>query len=389
MGTLKQDRTEALKEFEDAPDSALFNQENIAFVRDCSTATLERDRWTGNGIPYIKIGRAVKYRKIDVLTWLAQHQPQNSTSEALDMNRNEAARFGSAGYDNKQHNHYISNSVDLIKEFRDFIIVNGETPPAAIVPDGILHRFKDDSGNLNCFYTLHVDGRAAGMIGNWKTGLKVNWKAEGNYPNLNDSQKLEFQIEKHRQEVIRKSEEKARHQDAAAKASYIWNRSKPATTYPYLTKKGIQAHCARLYKGVLVIPIWNKNLLVSLQFIDKSGNKKMLTGGKLKGSSCTIGTYQSGNPVLIAEGFATGASLFESTGYLTVIAFSAGNLKQVAIDTRSLYPNNEIIVCGDNDKSGVGQIAAREAALAIGGKYIKPPIVGNDWNDELSGVNHG
>jgi putative DNA primase/helicase len=110
----------------------------------------------------------------------------------------------------------------------------------------------------------------------------------------------------------------------------------------------------------------------------------MLSGGKLKGSSCNIGTHQSGNPVLIAEGFATGASLFEQTGHLTVIAFSAGNLKQVAIDTRSLYSTDEIIVCGDNDVSGVGQTAAREAALAIGGKYIIPELVGCDFNDVLN-----
>ena len=261
---------------------------------------------------------------------------------------------------------------------------NGITPPDVIILDGVLHRFKDDSGKLNCWYTAHVDGRAAGTVGNWKTGLKVNWKAEGNYPRLTDSQRLDFQIEKHRQELIRKQEEKARHQEAAAKASYIWNRATTATTYPYLTKKGIQAHCARLYKETLIIPVWNKNVLVSLQFIDKSGNKKMLSGGKLKGSSCNIGTYQSGNPVLIAEGFATGASLFESTSYLTVIAFSAGNLKQVAVDTRSIYSTDEIIVCGDNDVSGVGQIAAREAALAIGGKYIIPELVGCDFNDVLN-----
>lgn len=273
---------------------------------------------------------------------------------------------------------------EVINQFSNFILDNGETPPPVINPNGILHRFKDTSGKLNCWYSLHIDGRAAGVFGNWKTGLKVNWRAEGDYPKLTDSQRLDFQIEKHRQELIRKSEEKARHQEAITKASYIWSHATPATTYSYLTKKGIKAHCARLYRDALVIPVWNKNVLASLQFIDESGNKKMLTGGKLKGSSCTIGQYQSGNPVLIAEGFATGASLFESTGYLTVIAFSAGNLKQVAIDTRSLYPCNEIIVCGDNDASGVGQRAAREAALAIGGKYIIPELVGCDFNDVLN-----
>ena len=275
--------------------------------------------------------------------------------------------------------------MENIKEtIRNVMRDNGITPPDTIILDGVLHRFKDESGKLNFWYTAHVDGRAAGTVGNWKTGLKVNWKAEGNFPRLTDAQRLDFKIEKHRQELIRKSEEKARHQEAITKATYIWTRATPATTYSYLTKKGIQAHCARLYKDTLVIPIWNKNLLASLQFIDKDGNKKMLSGGQLKGSSCTIGAYQSGNPILIVEGFATGASLFESTGYLTVIAFSAGNLKQVAIDTRSTYSNSEIIVCGDNDASGGGQIAAREAALAISGKYIIPESVGCDFNDVLN-----
>ncbi|MGZ4956189.1 MAG: helix-turn-helix domain-containing protein [Methylobacter sp.] len=79
---LAQTRTKALAEFYSAPDTSLFNQTIVALVRDCSTATLERDRWAGGGIPFIKIGRAVKYRKTDVLAWLEQYQPQQSTSAA-------------------------------------------------------------------------------------------------------------------------------------------------------------------------------------------------------------------------------------------------------------------------------------------------------------------
>jgi hypothetical protein len=74
-------RTEALAEFDSAPDTTLFNQTVVAYVRDCSIATMERDRWAGTGIKFIKVNRAVKYRKSDVLVWLAQYQPQNSTSD--------------------------------------------------------------------------------------------------------------------------------------------------------------------------------------------------------------------------------------------------------------------------------------------------------------------
>ena len=97
---------------------------------------------------------------------------------------------------------------------RNVKLDNGIAPPETILLDGVLHRFKDESGKLNCWYTAHVDGRAAGTVGNWKTGLKINWKAEGDYPKLTDSQRLDFQIEKDCQELVRKSEERTRHQEA-------------------------------------------------------------------------------------------------------------------------------------------------------------------------------
>jgi hypothetical protein len=75
------DRITALQEFDSAPENALFNQQTIAHVRSCSTATLERDRWAGGGIPFVKINRAVRYRKSDVLAWINQHAILASTSE--------------------------------------------------------------------------------------------------------------------------------------------------------------------------------------------------------------------------------------------------------------------------------------------------------------------
>ena len=57
----------------------------------------------------------------------------------------------------------------------------------------------------------------------------------------------------------------------------------------------------------------------------------------------------------------------------------------MAIAVRALSPDSEIIVCADNDASGVGQSKAIDAAQTIGGKYLIPKIVGQDWNDVLSG----
>jgi putative DNA primase/helicase len=261
---------------------------------------------------------------------------------------------------------------------------NGMTPPDTLILDGELHRFKDESGKQNCYYVAYVDGRAAGMIGDWKTGLKVKWKAEGNYPKLTEAQRTEFKLEQQKQQQLRKAEEKSRQDKAAQKAAHIWKQSKPVTQHSYLTKKRIDHHNSRLHTNSLVIPIFNNGVLASLQFIDKDGNKRFLTGGKLKGSYSQLGIYDANKPILICEGWATGASLYESTDNLTYVAFSAGNLKAVAVHVRSLYPINDIIIMGDNDLSGVGQAAAREAALSIGGKYLIPETIGRDWNDAIN-----
>jgi putative DNA primase/helicase len=261
---------------------------------------------------------------------------------------------------------------------------NGMTPPDVIITDGQLHRFKDESGKLNSYYTAHVDGRAAGMIGNWKTGLKFNWKAEGNYPKLTEAQRTEFKLEQQKQQQLRKAEEKSRHDGAISKASWIWSRTTKPTTHPYLTKKRIKPHNAGLYKKMLAIPVFNGGVLVSIQLIDADGNKRFLSGSKLKGSYSQLGIYDADKPILICEGWATGASLHEVTDNPVYVAFSAGNLKAVAGYVRTLYPMNNIIIMGDNDLSGVGQKAAKDAALAIGCDYLIPSTLGHDWNDTIN-----
>lgn len=73
-------RIELLHEYEQAPDWALFSQETVAAIRDCSVATLERERWAGSGMRFIKMGRLVRYRKSEIRTWLEMHQSVLSTS---------------------------------------------------------------------------------------------------------------------------------------------------------------------------------------------------------------------------------------------------------------------------------------------------------------------
>ena len=255
--------------------------------------------------------------------------------------------------------------------------------PEVITPTSSVKRFKIN-GKLNGWYTLHIDGRAAGACGDWKQGSNFTWKAQGDYPKLTDQQRIDFKIEAHRQQLIRKEEEKARHEKAAETASYILSQSTTAIDHPYIIKKRVKPHNTGVYNGSLVIPVFNSNTLVGVQLIDKDGGKRFLSGTYLKGSYSQLGKCKNNQPIIIAEGFATAASIYEATDYLTYVAFSAGNLKAVAQYVRSLHPTISIVIAGDNDLSGVGQKAAIDAALAVGGKYIIPPIVGTDWNDQIN-----
>lgn len=276
--------------------------------------------------------------------------------------------------------------INIIEPFKNAMRDAGITPPDVIIADGHLHRFKNDQGKLTGWYSLHIDGVAAGAFGDWKLGIKERWKMAGR--KLTDAERQDFAIECHRQKLIRQAEEKARHETAIKKAAYIWSRSTTITNHQYLINKRVKAHNVRCYRGALVVPLYDETgLLVSIQFIGDDGTKRMMKGGKAQGACCFIGDaidLTRNDTILICEGWATGASLFEATGHFTIVAFSAGNLTAVALHTRKHHQANEIIICGDNDASGVGQIAARAAALAINGKYILPDTEGQDFNDSLN-----
>jgi hypothetical protein len=58
---------DVVMEFWRAPPDALFTRREVAKVRRCSVALLEREAWSGTGIPVIKDGERCLYRKADVL----------------------------------------------------------------------------------------------------------------------------------------------------------------------------------------------------------------------------------------------------------------------------------------------------------------------------------
>ncbi len=266
------------------------------------------------------------------------------------------------------------------EQFRDAIRAAGLEPPDVIEADGELHRFStngkrsDDAG----WYCLHDDGIPAGAFGCWRSGVWETWRAEiGRRLTPTEEGAHRARVEAMRRE--RDAEEARRHSEARERTAAIWKAAQPVEDHPYLRAKGIKSHGLKAHEGNLVIPMREGTELHSLQTIGPNGEKLFLSGGRVKGSYYSIG--KPDGVLCIAEGYATGATVHQATGYAVAIAFSAGNLEPVATALRGKFPQARIVIAGDNDASGTGQREAEKAAQAVGGLVAIPAEIGKDWND--------
>jgi excisionase family DNA binding protein len=60
----------------------LLTDTDVAAIIGRAKSTLEKDRVAGRGIPFVRIGRQVRYRAADVDAYLARLPTCRSTSEA-------------------------------------------------------------------------------------------------------------------------------------------------------------------------------------------------------------------------------------------------------------------------------------------------------------------
>lgn len=280
---------------------------------------------------------------------------------------------------------------DAISQFRDAMRAAGLEAPDVIEP-GKLHRFPGvgkRNGNTAGWCKLFDDG-LGGCFGDWSAGFSENWQAK-RYKPLSPAEHEAFKRHVAEAQAQLDAEHKARQAEAAEKAAAIWNAAAPAPSdHPYLVRKDIQAHGARLHNGSLLIPMHGDGELYSLQFIGPDGDKRFLAGGRVTGCYFSIGSTQGAAALCIAEGFATGATIHEATGHPVAVAFNAGNLEAVAQAMRERFPALPLIVCADDDahtKSNPGLTKASEAARAVGGLLAVPdfgparPPGATDFND--------
>lgn len=279
--------------------------------------------------------------------------------------------------------------------------------------DGVFHTadLADDHKGKNDARIKIFQDRQGGLVWNHKSGQRESFFVNDC---RNSSEPIPAaELERiQREQQKRQEAQKERQNKAAKQAQALWKAAIPAPDdHPYLVRKQIKPHGARvgtwkrtfkdelgkyhplIIENALLVPLLDHTGVIrSLQGIftekhpDLGRDKDILAGSSLAGLFWFIGKKTS--KVLIGEGFATSATLHEETGYRVYIAFTANNLMKIGLIVREKLPDAEIVFCADNDTKTPGNpglTKATEAAEAVGGSVIAPPIQG-DFNDYAIGL---
>ena len=275
------------------------------------------------------------------------------------------------------------------EQLLDAIRDAGLEPPEQVILDGKIHRFKSGTkgapghGDKPGWYLVFGDGVPAGRFGCWRAGVEVTWRADVGRK-LTQTEEMAHARRMAEAKALRDAELERKHQVASETVEKIWTGAQGASPeHPYLQRKGIGVHGARITgDGRLVLPLYDQDgTLATLQYIDHDGGKLYHPGGQTGGKFWMVGSLDEPGTLFVAEGFATAATIHETTNRPVVVAYSASNLVPITGILREMYgASQDIVIVADHDKSGVGQRYAEQASAKFGARMVMPPIEG-DAND--------
>lgn len=279
-----------------------------------------------------------------------------------------------------------ANYNEVLHQMRDFGLIVGS------IDTGKMQRCKvENDSEKRGWYMLHDlrlddgDTVLVGSFGMWRGNENNAQKVELAKRTLTDDQRAALKkrmaddkkrIEAERQRLASK---------AAKRAQQVWNKLLPVGTCQYLESKSVQAHGLRFSdSGCAYVPMLDGNGAVhGLQILLPKGHKRITQTGRnkdfwpaglvKKGHWFQLGAVR--DVVLIAEGYATAASIFEATGLPVAVAFDAGNLLPVAEAIKKRHRSVKVLICADDDfksEGNPGMSAASAAALSVNGAIIAP-----------------
>ncbi|MEO9901070.1 toprim domain-containing protein [Nisaea sp.] len=244
-------------------------------------------------------------------------------------------------------------------------------------------------------------GKPRGIINNFKGGDPVTWVGEAErVPPAVFKRQMDDARQKREQQA---KEREATQREVARKAYGIFtNAASAPADHPYLIKKGVEPYGVKIDRyGRLLVPLRDREgFLWGVQLIDQNGRKSFLEDSRKAGLFHVLGEpakLTGKGPIILAEGYATGATLHKETGITTIVAFDGGNLPAVAATVHSMKPDRFQIIGADDDhnakEDNPGRKAAAKALNAVNEKrgaamIIVPPFSTEekkagltDWND--------
>ncbi|WP_095196943.1 VapE domain-containing protein [Pseudomonas sp. Irchel 3A7] len=256
----------------------------------------------------------------------------------------------------------------------------------------VVHEYRTEKGETLIF----------GSFGDWRSGetQKIKVKAGRMSPEEREVMRARQEDAKRRAAEIAANASRR----AANRAAGLFKRMPEKGRSDYLDRKQIVGFGVRYAprSGAFLVPMCNvRDQIVGLQVIfpvkqeDTGRDKSYWPYGMSKeGAFHLIGPHpEPGEPVLVCEGYATGASLHMATSLTVAIAFDAGNLLVVCKAMRERFPGCPLIVCRDDDWKtkrpngdpwNPGEDKANNAALVVGGQVVAPIFSGereDKWTD--------
>ena len=276
-----------------------------------------------------------------------------------------------------------------------------------VIADGQKHRISvdgDKGKEQSGFYVLHSDGVANGYFMNNRTGEEIKWNSkENSYNSMTPEEKAEMKALYQARKAEREQEDKIL-TEKAEKALYAKFMNKETINeHSYLTNKMIEP-TQNIYVGndnTITVPLYNVDgRLKSAQYIDADGNKRFAKNTNKVGAFHIVdgnaADLKSATSIIIAEGYATAASINEAVkepGLKVIAAMSANNLEHTVKAITEKYPAINIVIAADNDlENKVGNIGLN-AAKNVSEKYKNVTVaipkmngkeVAGDFNDIVS-----
>jgi phage/plasmid primase-like uncharacterized protein len=237
--------------------------------------------------------------------------------------------------------------------------------------------YKDDT--YHCF-GCSAHGDVIDFIANSQNlsmGEAIRFLTGGQAPSLDEDDRRR----REREVRHRLDQQKAREENARQEARARWARALPINGVgnAYLERKAVAPYGTRREGDNLLVPIFGDDgLIISVQAIPpEPGAKKLFhAGAPVTGGTLTLGDAANG-PIIVVEGFATGATVQAASGCIVMVGFSKGALKRTAQIAAKRYPGRSIIIGADSN----GVDSAEEAAAAVNGRVIVPDLQGADGSD--------